>query len=278
MSTIILASVILGATLFMAFLETITRRCPQTAPPAAVPEDQRAGFYFRSIFNQGGILGFVFVPLLIGFLPMNSKILAEAFEVILDRAGYVIFETSLLGQSLEITDLHLYGFALGIAQILLGAELAERFKEKAPVRWFILFGAVLPVLFFEIFISALRGYYLAASEQNSYAYYPLVLAVTNALQAYICAMVELISGYRGVHLLLIPLIQAVFWTVVAPFRAIRRWAMSLPKREQRPATKGPGCLVRLGARVDEALFDPLRSIDSALGRLVHYPTWTRGER
>jgi hypothetical protein len=145
--------------------------------------------------------------------------------------------------------------------------LAERSKEKTPMRWFILYGAVLPVLFFEIFISALRGYYLAASEQSTYAYYPLVLAITNALQAYICAMVELIAGYRGVHLLLIPLIQAMVWTVVAPFRAIRRGVMSVQKKEGRPATNGPDALVRLGARVDEAVFDPIRSIDTTLGRL-----------
>ncbi|MBM4262869.1 MAG: hypothetical protein FJ145_15750 [Deltaproteobacteria bacterium] len=216
----------------------------------------------KQLINEGGALGMLMAPAAIVFWGLNSKLIGEAMEVVLDRAGYVLLTLQVLGQSIDITDLLLYGAALGIAQFLLGAELAERFKEKSPMRWLILFGAAVPLVLLEDFVSAWRGYVLGG----------LVLAGINGLLAHVCCSVELISGYRGIHLLAVPLIKAIFWALVAPIRAAQRLATRLTARRTsaKPPKKkdhdAPGILTYIGAYTDIAVFDPFRSIEQSLGR------------
>src|SRR5437867_825280 len=50
-----------------------------------IPETSRPGFHLRAVLSKEGLLGFLFLLLFVAFLPLNSRILAESFEVLLDR-------------------------------------------------------------------------------------------------------------------------------------------------------------------------------------------------
>lgn len=299
MTTIIFGLIIFGTAVFLAFLEPIMRRCRQrrqeylakkeqinpvgyldtskaveSNPLPAIPEDEKAAFYFHKIVKDGGILGLLFVPIMVAFLPMNAKILAEAFEVVLNRAGYIITEIPIFGMALEVTDLLIYGSALGIAQVFLGAELAESWKGRSLMRWLVLLLGIIPLFSFEVIVSAGRGYLLGVDEAGVYRLHPLLLAGLSGLQAHVCAAVELLSGYRGIHLFFIPMIQGLFWAFVAPFRMVKRGvitvqrALEARRQKRRSDPKALGFLVQVGACLDEALFDPLRALDNFLGSLV----------
>lgn len=227
-------------------------------PPAAIPGSQTAAFYWKQLVNDGGVLGMLTAPAAGAFGLINSKLIAEGMETVLNRAGYVLTTISLWGDSFDLTDHHLFGAAFGIGQFLLGAELAERFKEKGGMRWLVLLGAALPLIILEDFISGWRGYVLGG----------VVLAVVNALLAHVAAMVELLAGYRGIHLLAVPLIKALFWSLVAPLRWCRRClaksaAKKAPNKPEEDLDK-PGFFTYVGALIDFAVYAPLRNIEAML--------------
>jgi hypothetical protein len=239
---------------------------PSPLPP--IPDDQRPGHFIGRIINNGGLRGLLFIPVLLAFLVANTKLMAEAFELLLDRPAHVLGQLNVFGLGLDVTDLQLYGLALSAALILAGGAYAAQCEAKSAARWLVLFAVLVPLVAFETGISTLRGYTLAAEDPDA-GVAPIALAAQNGLQGFIYAAVEVLGGFYVIELFLLPLLQAMFWLVVTPFRAVQRWLAERNRSSEDDESSSKivhmqirfGFFKRLGAYIDEAVFDPLRAID-----------------
>lgn len=243
---------------------------PEPNPVPPVPDDERVGFFFRALINGSGALGLCFVPVLFAFVVANTSLMAEAFEVLLDSPATVLGQLRLFGFTFEVANFQLYGLGLSAALILLGGAYAAAAEARSPARWFVLAGALGPLVLFETAVSAQLGWVLA-SEDASTRLSPLTLAFDNALRGYLCAVTEAVAGFFVVDRLLIPLLRGTAWSIVAPFRALRRMPIAVRTPAPRSyvevpkpiaALPDPGFVKRLGAAVDEAWFQPLRDLDA----------------
>jgi hypothetical protein len=295
-------ALIAGLLLLLILIEPVTRRCrvrllrheayqeqqgASPGPPVAdvpkveehgasqseQPPQETVGPPTSALAVRQGILGLLCFPLVPVFLFLNARILAETFEVLLNRPGLVVAELQVFHISTQLTDLHLYGLALGIAQLLLGAAAAATWEARSPVRWVFLAGGVIPLLGYEVVLAALRGYLLAAADGGA-GLHPAIQAAASGAQAYICAFGELASAYLTVHSFGVPLLQAALALISAPFRFLGRACRALKEaRDKRPKpsrknVSGPGVVTRAGAYLDEAILQRLRTIDAAAAAVL----------
>jgi hypothetical protein len=249
-----------------------SRPSGQAGSPKPIPEEETVRYHVSRLLSRDGILGLLFVPILLAFLPLNAQLLGEAFASQLNRAASTVGEMVLLGARIEVTDLRLYGFGLSLALLLTGCAVAAVFERRQRTRWLMLLGlfaVIALVLVFEAWISAARGYELAMLGEANAFQSPRLQAAANGLWALVCASAEVVSGYWAIHSFLIPLAQAVFWGGVAPFRFLFRLFGWPPPRKLVPRDANPvGWLVRFGACVDETLMEPLRKFDTSVGALL----------
>jgi hypothetical protein len=275
----------LGLATVLNLVEPVTRRCrkilmeleaqTRTVPeiggrqePAAldeVPETSRPRFYLTKVLTKEALLGFLFLLLFILFLPLNSRILAESFEVLLDRPGNPIGEMRVMGVDLQITDFHIYGFALSLAILVLAAGYGALEESRNRLGYILLAGLV-GLIAFEVALSGWRGHLLASRDPGLD---PLGMALGGSLQAFCSAIAEAVGGYWGIELFLIPLVQMILWSIIAPFRTIHRALMGRPRKQ--PSTLNitiprPSLFVRVAAYIDEAIFGPLRVLDNVAKR------------
>lgn len=241
---------------------------PPPLPP--VPPERTAAFYFRRVISGSGLVGLFSIFILPAFLPLNTSILAEAFEILLDRPGRIITHLLIFGMTLPVTDLHLYGLVLALALLLLGAAYMETCQTHPACRWLLLVGGIFCLWALETTVSGYRGYQLALEDGRD----PIAYAMFSGWQGHICALTEAFIGIWALHNFLFPLLQALVWAVIAPFRALRRWcvtryhAYTMHRAHVRALTPPdkPGVLVRTCAHLDEGLFEPLRNIDAFVQR------------
>jgi hypothetical protein len=241
--------------------------------PPEPPEREAVGYHVRQLLRPDGMLGVIFFVVLISFGLMNSFLLKENFEVLLNRPGAEFGTVMIGGLEFVMTDLHLYGFAISVALVLIGAACAACFEAKSEWRWAVLGGALAPLLVFEVALAAQRGFILASEGSAHPGISPVLLASFSALQAWVCATTEAIGGFFSVHRTLLPLMQAIGWMVVAPFRGIaRRLAWARRPKPSRPLPEvdplRPGRLTRIGAYLDEAIIGPLREVDRTFALLL----------
>jgi hypothetical protein len=239
-------------------------------PPS--PDAESLGTHIRRVLSPEGLRGLCFVPVLVMFLVANTRLMAEAFELTLDHPGTPLGQLTLFGLSLAITDLHIYGLALSAALLLAGGAYAAQCEKASSVRWFTLLAILVPLVAFETGTSYLRGLTLAAENPDS-SVSAWALALQNGLQGFFCATVEAISGYYVIESFLIPCLQLLSWTAMAPLRAIkRRLEERRAARARNAHDSGPrlvqlvptlGAFGRLAAYLDEAWFEPLRRLDRA---------------
>jgi len=182
-----LMTVALATTVLMLLLSEFTRRCPglveaydaharafprpsrvpstpmQSLEP--IPEKERASYYFKLVVNEG-LLGLLYLSVLPAAFVLNSRMLAESFEVLFNRAAMLVAQfpvpLPLLGPvTLSVTDFQLYGMALALAQILLGASLGKDWESRSGMRWLELSAGLAPFVAFVVWAAAKRGYILA---------------------------------------------------------------------------------------------------------------------
>ena len=235
-----------------------------TAPPP-VPEAETLWFHVRRLLSTEAVLGAFFLLLLAVFFPMNSRILAENFEILFNRIGRPLAIIGAAGWQWTVTDLQLYGLALSVALILLGAAYSFFAAARSGLRWLVLFGALGPIVVFEVGLAIVRGFLVATEAGAS----PILLAIAGGLQAWVCVLTEFIGGHVGIPQTLVPWIQALGWALVAPFRFVVRTLMRLRSVlpvmvKVKPDPRRPGLFVRLLAYIDESIMNPLRTIDDAV--------------
>jgi len=246
---------------------------------APVPPDRTASHHWGRLVNDG-LLGALYLTVLPAAAYLNSLIMAEAFEILFDRMARTVAEIPVtlpvLGPVvLAPSDFWLYGAALTLAQILMGASLGEDFERPGWMKWFVLFLAIVPFVTFICWTNAGRGYLISLEEHARLS--PLQNALLSALQAYCLAVVDLLAGRWVIHEFLLPLVRGGCWAAVTPPRALRRWwelRRLNRKREWETvlvadvrAPREPGRFARVGSILDE-LFVPLRTVDEAVARLL----------
>ena len=285
---------LLGVPLFVMAVAPLTRRCrdrleawegrtgaaaarilpragapPEPPPRPVVPPDEKTGFHVSRFLTRDGVLGLFFSLIVVLFAILNSRILAECFEVLRDRAGLPLGVWHVAGLQIEVTDVHLYGFCLSLAQILIGAAFASAYEQGSRWQWAALLGALVPLVLFETVVAGFRGAAMALEGDAHPLITPPLLATLNALQAYVCAVTEACAGYFAIHCALVPLLQAIAWLVVAPFRWMARAAARLTRLEPRarpePDPTRPILPVRLATYFDEGIVEPLRAVDRWVG-------------
>jgi hypothetical protein len=248
-----------------------TNSVSETAPAANAEREAP----HRRVFSADGFRGLCFVPVLAMFLVANTRLMAEAFEILLDHPGNPLGQFTPFGLNLAITDLHLYGLALSAALMLAGGAYAAQCETRSPVRWFTLLLVLVPLVAFEAGTSYLRGLILAAENANP-DISPTALALQNGVQGFFCATVETISGFYVIESFLIPCLQLLVWAIAVPLRAVRRRldarrAARQRKEQERDARPRVvqvrarvGFFHRVAAYLDEAWFEPLRRLDRAV--------------
>lgn len=221
----------------------------------AVPEPETVAHHVRSMLSADVVLGLLFLAVLLAFFPMNARILAEGFEVLLNRPGAVLAVLSVGGWHWDVTDLQLYGVALSLALLLDGAAFSAFAAAGSRLRWLVFACALAPIVTFEVGMAWERGRLVAADSGVG----ATELAAFGAIQAWVCAVTEILAGHLAVSHALVPAIQAAGWLVVSPFRIVAR---AMRTRGTPEDTRGrPGVFVRIGAYADEAIVEPLREVD-----------------
>ena len=286
---------LLGVPLIVMAIAPVTRRCrdrleawegragadagraepraaaaPEARPPLPpVPPDETIGFHVSRVLSREGVLGLFFSLVVVLFAVLNSRILAECFEVLRDRTGLPVGVWRVAGLQLEVTDFHLYGFCLSLAQILIGAAFASANERGSRWQWAALLGALVPLVLFETAVAGFRGAVLALEGDAHPLITPPLLATFNALQAYVCAVTEACAGYFAIHCALVPLLQAMAWLIVAPWRWLARAVAPLLHLEGKPRPEPdplrPIWPVRIAAYFEEGIVEPLRALDRLVG-------------
>lgn len=275
--------------LFLAFilLEPFTRRCrarmeryrplyeawdpspavllsKDTPPPhpESPPFETSVPYHFQQILRSSTLLGLCALPVLALMITINCLLLAEGFSILLDRHGIVLGEMLVAGISVQITDLQLYGFALALALLLLGAwyNTARHHGNNESRLLLFCLGALVVM---ETGVSSYRGYLITEGGPH-----PFLFASLSALQGLVCALTEGLAGAWVLDRGLVPIMQSLTWICAAPVRRLWHW---LVRRRRYRLLRGsawfavdppsPGALVCLGAWLDESLFDLLRQID-----------------
>lgn len=245
---------------------------PLTASRGALPPiapEETARYHLGRLLSSGGVLGAVLIPPLVLLFPMNARILAEGFEVLMNAAPTLVITLSYGEWRWDITDFQIYGLTLALSLLFLTAAVAETFERRAPTRWLVLAIAASFVVF-EVGLAAFRGYHLADDGEQA------MLAAASGLQGLVSAAGEIAAGYFAIHAFLMPLILTVAWAAVAPVRGVSRFlSVRWRDREARPRIAvdpdRPGLMTRVLAAMDDAFFEPLRQLDEAVApRLIRH--------
>jgi hypothetical protein len=224
-------------------------------PPARleIPEAQRPGTYLKALVSPQGILGFVFLPLLVVALVGNGYVLADAFAIVLNRLPEPLVRVA----GMEVTDLFLFGLLLSVALLILSGVLAETGPRQWVARILALCG-IASIFVVEYWSAWERGYRSAEAAGQD----PVMLGAFNVAMAVGTSTTETLAGFWTIHRTIIPAAMVIPCAVGALVRhvafAVRRFGA---RRRARP--KDLGIVVRLGALLD-AVFDPLRALDDAI--------------
>jgi len=251
---------------------TASERHGEADVPPPSPSPFRPAHWYQKIAIPPWFVGLVAVALVTPMIAFNADLVGLAFEVLNNQGGNPWWILTLFGQDVRVTDYYAYGLLFSLLLAFLAAafwaarDLNETKSRARFIKGVSLFN-VLVLVTLEVVLRAHVGWVVGGMWK----------ALGHGLLALATAGAEVTAGILALHYCIIPLLlwvlSSIHYVLDWPFRAIAA------HRERHRARAYPTIAMPTGASVtcvldgslaavDRGLMEPLRVLDTCLGKLL----------
>lgn len=238
-----------------------------------IPDEETAGFWWKRLLTLKGMAGFVFSPLQLPILIINSYIIALNLETVFARVPPPLFTLTIWQWEREVNIFDLYGLLCSLGQMITASLLDQVVKQERgkEARWFqtllawITASALVSLVAFEVGSSIYRGSVLGGTSNA---------ALSGALAAGVAAL-EIVVGIFILDFFFLPLFLALLWFLATPMRSLARaWETVRRALRGRPRSQKPRpnrlslAMVYLLAAIEQGIMLPLRRLDELVLRFL----------